>query len=182
MTTDPITITYWDSVNENLNDEGITTIDGEFMAAYPNVEIVRVGKAFADILSTARLQFSGPNPPDILATNGGYALLGPLVANGLLLPLDDYAEQYGWNDEFGEAVLRQQRFSDDGKTYGTGSLWTLAPTATYVGLFVNKDNLESLGLEAPDDVRGVRGIAGRRQGSRPDTGRPGRRGGLACDP
>jgi raffinose/stachyose/melibiose transport system substrate-binding protein len=30
-----------------------------------------------------------------------------------------------------------------------GSLWTLAPTATYVGLFVNKDNLEALGLEVP---------------------------------
>jgi raffinose/stachyose/melibiose transport system substrate-binding protein len=149
MTTEPITITYWDSVGENLNDEGIATIDGEFMARYPNVEIVRVGLSFADILATARLQASGSNPPDIFATNGGYALLGPLVASGSLLPLDDYAEQYGWNDRFGEAVLRQQRFSDDGRTYGVGSLWTLAPTATYVALYAHKGNLDSLGLEPP---------------------------------
>src|SRR5262245_28935627 len=53
MTTDPITITYWDSANENLSDDGIATIDGEFMAKYPNVKIVRVGKAFGDILATA---------------------------------------------------------------------------------------------------------------------------------
>ncbi len=77
-------------------------------------------------------------------SNGGYALLGPLVAAGLLKPLDDYATTYGWDKRFPEGILRQQQFSDDGKTYGTGSLWTIAPTATFVGLFVNKDNLAKL--------------------------------------
>ena len=43
-------------------------------------------------------------------------------------------------------MLSQQRFSDDGKTYGTGSLWMLSPAATFVGLYVNKDVLDQLGL------------------------------------
>ena len=149
MPTEPITLTYWEAANEYLSEEGVATLDAEFMERYPNVELVRVAKVFNDIIATERLQASGPNPPDILVSNGGYALLGPLVAAGLLLPLDEYAETFGWLDRFGESVLRPQRFSDDGKTYGVGSLWMLAPAATFVGLYVHRDNLESLGLEVP---------------------------------
>lgn len=149
MPTGPVPITYWDDATENLSDAGVATLDAAFTAKYPNVTLTRVAKTFNDILSTEKLQASGPNPPDILISNGGYGLLGPLVAAGLMKPLDGYATAYGWLDRFPEGILRQQRFSDDGKTYGVGSLWTVAPTATYVGLFVNKANLGKLGLQAP---------------------------------
>lgn len=149
MTADPVTIDYWDDATENLSDEGVAIMDAAFKAKYPNVTLNRTAKTFGDILATEKLQASGPNPPDILISNGGYALLGPLVAAGLMKPLDEYASAYGWNERFPEGIMTQQRFSDDGKTYGTGSLWTVAPTATYVGLFVHKANLASLNLQAP---------------------------------
>lgn len=149
MPAEPITLTYWEAANEYLSEDGVATLDAEFMERYPNVTLERVSKVFSDIIATERLQASGPNPPDILVSNGGYALLGPLVSAGLLRPLDEYAETFGWNDRFGESVLRPQRFSDDGKTYGVGSLWMLAPAATFVGLYVHDENLSSLGLEVP---------------------------------
>jgi raffinose/stachyose/melibiose transport system substrate-binding protein len=150
MPIEPITLTYWEAANEYLSEAGVAQLDAEFTAAYPNITLERVSKAFSDIIATERLDASGPNPPDILVSNGGYALLGPLVAAGLLRPLDEYAETFGWVDRFGESVLRGQRFSDDGKTYGTGSLWMLAPAATFVGLYVHMANLEQLGLEIPE--------------------------------
>jgi raffinose/stachyose/melibiose transport system substrate-binding protein len=149
LTSDPMTLNYWDDSNENLSDAGVATLDTAFKAKYPNVTLNRTAKTFSDILTTEKLQASGPNPPDILITNGGYALLGPLVAAGLMKSLDDYATAYGWDKRFPKGIQYQQRFSNDGKTYGTGSLWTVAPTATYVGLFVHKANLQSLGLQIP---------------------------------
>ena len=149
MTTDPVTLNYWDDLNENLSDAGVATLDAAFKAKYPNVTLNRTAKTFADILATEKLQATGPNPPDILISNGGYALLGPLVAGGWMKPLDDYATAYGWDKRFPEGINRQQRFSTDGKTYGTGSLYTVAPTATYVGLFVHKANLAKLNLQEP---------------------------------
>ena len=147
--TDAVTLNYWDDLNENLSDAGVAKLDAAFKAKYPNVTLNRTAKTFSDILTTEKLQASAPNPPDILITNGGYALLGPLVAAGLMKPLDDYATAYGWDKRFPEGINRQQRFSTDGKTYGTGSLYTVAPTATYVGLFVHKANLQRLGLQVP---------------------------------
>jgi len=149
MTTDAVTLNYWDDLNENLSDAGVAKLDAAFKAKYPNVTLNRTAKTFSDILTTEKLQASAPTPPDILITNGGYALLGPLVAAGLMKALDDYATAYGWDKRFPEGINRQQRFSTDGKTYGTGSLYTVAPTATYVGLFVHKANLASLGLSEP---------------------------------
>ncbi len=149
MPTDPVTLNYWDDSNENLSDAGVAILDKAFQTRYPNIKLSRVAKTFNDILTTEKLQASGPNPPDILISNGGYALLGPLVAAGLLRPLDSYATTYGWLDRFPEGILRQQRFSNDGKTYGSGSLWTVAPTATFVGLFVDTANLQRLGLKVP---------------------------------
>ena len=144
-----VTLNYWDDLNENLSDAGVAKLDAAFKAKYPNVTLNRTAKTFSDILTTEKLQASAPNPPDILITNGGYALLGPLVAAGLMKPLDDYATAYGWDKRFPKGIQDQQRFSTDGKTYGTGSLWTVAPTATYVGLFVHKANLAKLNLTEP---------------------------------
>ena len=149
LTSDPITLNYWDDLNENLSDAGVKILDDAFKAKYPNVTLNRTAKTFADILATEKLQATGPNPPDILISNGGYALLGPLVAGGWMKPLDAYATAYGWDKRFPKGIQDQQRFSDDGKTYGTGSLWTVAPTATYVGLFVHKPNLAKLSLTEP---------------------------------
>ncbi len=125
MPSKPITLTYWDATGLYLSDQGAATLDKEFMAKYPNVKVVRVPKAFATITSTERLAASGPNAPDVLVTNGGYVLLGPLVQAGLVLPLNKWAAGSGWNTCFTPPVLDQFRFASDGSHWGVGSLYAL---------------------------------------------------------
>lgn len=149
MPTQPITLTYWEASGLYLSDAGVTQLDTEFMAQYPNVKLVRVAKSFADITSTERLQASGPQPPDILETNAGYVLLGPLVKAGLVQPLDKFASTFGWNTRFSAPVLNEFRFSSDGSTWGSQNLYAVPPAASFVGLFYNTTLLDQLGIQVP---------------------------------
>src|SRR5438105_15548488 len=66
MTADAVTLNYWDDANENLSDAGVAKLDAAFRAKYPNVTLNRTAKTLNDILSTEKLQASGPHPPDLL--------------------------------------------------------------------------------------------------------------------
>jgi raffinose/stachyose/melibiose transport system substrate-binding protein len=149
MPTDKITLSYWEFSGGYLSEAAVATLDKEFMAKYPNVTLSRTAKSLGDILTTEKLQMQGDNPPDIPVTNAGFALEGPLVQAKLIIPLDSYASQFGWDKRFGESALRAWRFSDDGKTYGDGSLYIAGPAAAYVGLYYNTEIMDRLNLKPP---------------------------------
>ena len=67
--------------------------------------------------------------------------MGALVKGGLLTPLDDYAEAYGWGDRYSATLLDLNRFSADGKEFGTGNLYGLSQMGEIVGVFYNKEKV-----------------------------------------
>jgi raffinose/stachyose/melibiose transport system substrate-binding protein len=69
--------------------------------------------------------------------------MGQLVKGGLLTPLDAYADAYGWGDRYSKVLLDLNRFSDDGKQFGSGSLYGLSQMGEIVGVFYNKDKVAS---------------------------------------
>jgi len=71
--------------------------------------------------ATVELAFADPNGPDVAQVNQGRPDMGAAVGAGLLLPLTDYASKYGWDQRWGAGVLARNSFSDDGKTFGTGT-------------------------------------------------------------
>ena len=147
--TTPITLTIWDQeVREGIGT-AIEQLNQEFTTANPGVTIAREEKSFDDLKATVKLALADPNGPDIAQVNQGRPDMGAAVQAGLLLPLTSYASTYGWDTRWGAGVLARNSFSDDGKTFGTGTLYGVSVTGEIVGLFYNKDVATKYNLTEP---------------------------------
>ena len=129
--------------------DSIQSIVDAYEAKYPNVTIEIATSSFNDYGQNIKLQMSGDDAPDIVQAGQAFTMMGPLVEAGLMRPLDDYAELYGWADRFGPGLLDQARFEPDGSKFGTGNLYGLAKGGNMVGIFYNRAILDELGISAP---------------------------------
>jgi raffinose/stachyose/melibiose transport system substrate-binding protein len=138
-------------VQGEVGGSGVTLplIADQFMAKYPNVKIELELKSFDDFMATVLNVADSNDAPDIIFGNQGYTVDGPLVEAGLIASLDKYYDAYGWNDWYGEGIKAQFRFTEDGKTFGSGPLWGIAESADFVGVYYNVDKLAALGIEPP---------------------------------
>jgi len=136
-----VTLTIWDQEVRGGQKKQITQLNKDFQSTYPNVKIERVAKSFTDLNTTLKLAVSGPKAPDIVEANQGRQVMGALVKGGLLKPMDAYAEAYGWNDRWSKTLLDLNRFSSDGKQFGSGDLYGVSQQGEIVGVFYNKDKV-----------------------------------------
>ncbi|HET7929606.1 MAG TPA: extracellular solute-binding protein, partial [Actinomycetota bacterium] len=146
--TDPITLTVWDQECCQVSKVW-DRLNAEFEERYPNVTIKRVNRDFGELKALLRLAIAGPKGPDVVEVNQGWPDMGQLVKAGLLLPLDNYAEAYGWTDRVPENVLAVSRWSADGVQFGTGNLYGYTTFGEIVGVYYNKAMLADLGLAVP---------------------------------
>ena len=121
---------------------------------HPNVTVKTQFTSFTDYGKRVKLQMSAQNPPDIAEAGQGFTMMGPLVEAKLLRPLDDYAKLYGWGERFGPGLLDQSRFQPDGKRFGSGSLYGIALGGNMVGVYYNKQVLQTAGID-PSSIRTV---------------------------
>lgn len=146
-----VTLTVWDQEVRGGQNEQMEQLNAAFMEAYPNVTIERHSQAFEDLETTLRLALTDADAPDVVQANNGRNMMGRFVEAGLLLPLDDYAEAFGWFDRYSPTVLQYSTYSDDAVVFGDGSLYGLAQVGEVVGVFYSKQKLADLGLELPAD-------------------------------
>ncbi|HEX3301111.1 MAG TPA: extracellular solute-binding protein [Actinomycetota bacterium] len=146
--TGPITLTVWDQESGQVSKVW-DQLNADFEQKYPNVTIKRINRDFGELKTLLALAMSGPNGPDVVEANQGWPDMGHLVKAGLLLPLDNYAQAYGWNTRVSPNVLRVSSWSPDGKEFGTGSLYGYTTMGEIVGVYYNKQILSDLGLSVP---------------------------------
>jgi len=144
-----VTLVVWDQEVRGGQNKAFTQLNAEFEQKYPNVTIKRVAKSFPDLLTTVKLAVSGPKPPDVVEANQGWGVMGEMVKAGLLLPLDKYAQAYGWDQRFPRPLLDLNSFTPDGKHFGQGSLYGLSNTGEFVGVYYDKRKLNQLGISVP---------------------------------
>jgi raffinose/stachyose/melibiose transport system substrate-binding protein len=136
-----VTLTIWDQEVRGGQKAQIEELSKQFEAKYPNVKVERISKSFEDTVKTVKLGASDPNAPDIVPANQGRPIMGELVKAKLLRPLDDYAKVYGWADRYSPTLLDLNRFSEDGKEFGSGQLYGLSQMGEIVGVYYNKEKV-----------------------------------------
>lgn len=145
-----VTLTVWDQEVRGGQAEQIEALNAAFQEQYPNVTIERVSRSFDDLQRTLRLAISSNEAPDVVQANNSRSGMGAFVTAGQLQPLDAYAAAYGWDQRFPASVLATSSYSEDGKTFGEGSLFGIPQVGELVGLWYNRGKLDDLGIEPPD--------------------------------
>ena len=105
-------------------------------------------KSFEQIRSTASQVLNSNEAPDLLEYNKGNATAGLLSSQGLLTPLDDAVEEYGWDDQLAPSLQTTAKYDEDG-IMGSGSWYGVPNYGEFVEVYYNKDAFAAAGLEVP---------------------------------
>lgn len=146
LTTDDITLTLMSTPESGAATEATIAA---FEAEHPNITIEYSQTNYDDYNQSVNLNLSGDQSPDIVLLNA----VANTVKNKLVLPLDEYADLYGWNDFFPANQLNQWRVAENGTTLGDGGSLYAAPAGfSLVGTYYNKAIAAELGIAAPTSL------------------------------
>lgn len=93
--------------------------------------------------SNIQTALSAGEGPDIVYGSGP-SFVAPFAQSGKLVNLDDYSEQYGWEERILPPIYESGTVD--------GNLYALANSINTVGVFYNKAVLDELGVEVPTDL------------------------------
>jgi raffinose/stachyose/melibiose transport system substrate-binding protein len=105
-------------------------------------------KSFEQIRQTASQVLNSNEAPDILEYNKGNATAGLLSSQGLLTPITEVVEEYGWDGLLAPAIQTTARYSEDG-VMGSGEWFGVPNYGEFVTVYYNEDAFAELGLEIP---------------------------------
>ena len=121
-----------------------TRLAEEFTKQFPNVTFDIKEDQFANMMENSPRILAEDNAPDLIRLPS----LTDLVANDLLLNLDGYFDEFGW-DAFPAGQLVQLRVEEGGRPRGTGSLYAMGLNYSMTGVFYNKELATQLGMTEP---------------------------------
>ena len=137
----PIELRVWDQYTESSVSPTVEAVYAAFMEANPNITIVREAVSSEQMQQTVSTAMASGTGPDVILYDAGPATGGLLAEAGLLLPLEAYAEQYGWVERFAPSAI-------EGTTIG-GTLYGLPFTTDLIGMYYNQTLLDQEGLTVP---------------------------------
>jgi len=113
-----------------------------YMQKNPDIKIEASQISLTDVDSGAlQLALAGGTGPDIMQIDAAPGRMGMLAIAGLLYPLDEFYQKYGWDKKFFPWTLKPVTYN--GKKFGVPS------EVEYIGPFYNKSIFKKLGLSVP---------------------------------
>ena len=144
----PVTFWYESASPENQDNLKNLLVD-PFNAAHPE-DLLSIDFRGSDLDKQLRVAMLSGTGPDVVFT-AGPSYVAAMAQAGQLLPLDDYAKKYGWNDNLLPLFLDLGKYN--------GKLYALAKTYETLGLFYNKTLFDTNGWKAPTTIAEFEALA-----------------------
>ncbi len=140
---EPVTLRVWDSF-VGPEGETVDAVIASFMQANPDIIIEREAFDYDQLLQTANVALSSGTGPDVVYYAPGPGYAGVLADAELIVPLEDLAEEYGWNERIAAAALEQAKVED--------VLYGLPLEIDLIGMYANRTILDQEGWEIPETI------------------------------
>jgi raffinose/stachyose/melibiose transport system substrate-binding protein len=137
----PVTFWYESASPENQDNLKNILVD-PFNAAHPE-DSLSIDFRGSDLDKQLRVAMLSGTGPDVVFT-AGPSYVAAMAQAGQLLPLDDYAAKFGWNDRLLPLFLELGKYN--------GKLYALAKTYETLGLFYNKTLFAKNSWKAPTTI------------------------------
>jgi len=142
-------LVFWDTLNSPPRSEIVENIAAEFSTAHDGITVEHRGWTSEELVNTLPRSVEGDQGPDVAQVNNGEALTGPMIRAGQIIPLKDYAAEYGWDELIPPGLLARNMYSADGTTFGEGELWGVSAESEIVGFYYNRQIFADNNLEVP---------------------------------
>jgi raffinose/stachyose/melibiose transport system substrate-binding protein len=141
---EPVELRIWDQFTEGSASPTVEAIYVAFTEQNPNITITREAISSDQMRQTVNTAIASGTGPDIILYDAGPSYAGVLADAGLLLPLDDYAAQYGWKERVAAPAIEATTI--DGTLYG------MPLTTDLIGMYYNKTLLDQEGMTVPETL------------------------------
>jgi glucose/mannose transport system substrate-binding protein len=129
-------------------EEGLNALIELFNEEYPDVEVINAtvaGGAGSNAKAVLKTRMVGGNPPDSFQVHGGAELVNTYVETGMMEPITDLLEEWGYMDNFNQQILEMSAY--EGEYYSI-------PVNVHRSnvMFSNKEVLAENDIEPPTDL------------------------------
>lgn len=116
-----------------------------FKKKHPDVKVDYQTTSFDAMRQNAKITLTGDDVPDVIEFNKGNADGGQLAGQGLLAPLTDAVEKYGWDEKITGGMQAFAKYDEQGLA-GSGDWYGIPNIGEYVMFYYNKDLFAKAGI------------------------------------
>jgi raffinose/stachyose/melibiose transport system substrate-binding protein len=138
-----VTLVVWDNFTRESEQAMVAELHGLFEDTHPGVTVQRESFTTEELTNALADALASDDGPDVALVN--QSSMGNL--RDLLLPLDDYANEYDWYSRYALGLHARNSASENG--LGSGNLYGMSNVAEVVGVFYHRDIFAGLGIEVP---------------------------------
>lgn len=153
----PTSITIWHYEEDNGAQGQAWARAMEIFEEQTGVKVNFEKRSFEQIRQNASQILNSDEAPDVMEYNKGNATAGLLASQGLLSNLNDYVDEYGWDQKITGSLAATGRYDELG-VMGSGDWYGITNYGEDVMMYYNEDMFREYGIAIPttfDELEGA---------------------------